>query len=147
MNARFGLLVLVTALFMMAWDGDQASMQAALARRDAKQQAMRLALNDVDAQPSQLVKADEPPSSDAPQSSQTVSHSETQVQADTDTAELPPLPAGIAAGKYQAVSQSGKSIELNVTAEQATSDIAEDLYFSRDPSDGSRWYLIRISAK
>mgnify|MGYP000592639809 CR=1 FL=1 len=50
MNARVVLLVVVTGLFMTAWDGDQAAMQAAIVKRDQKQAtqlAMRTALNDL----------------------------------------------------------------------------------------------------
>ena len=34
MNARLLLLMLVTAGFMAAWDGDQAAMHAAVVRRE-----------------------------------------------------------------------------------------------------------------
>ena len=50
MNGRVLLLVVVTGFFMAAWDGDQAAMEAALARR-AQQRATSVATVQEPAQP------------------------------------------------------------------------------------------------
>ncbi|MEZ6061829.1 MAG: hypothetical protein R3C19_15895 [Planctomycetaceae bacterium] len=133
MNARVFLLVLVTGLFMSAWNGDQAAMQAALASRD------RARVNVV--------------ASDRSEESQTSAYTTTKLMPKSEPASsadlrdehqrLPfPLPAGISAGRYQAVSDRGSSQLVVIPAGETQGTVERDLYIT-DAADGSRWYLIR----
>lgn len=177
MNARLLLLVLVTGLFMAAWDGDQAAMEAALARREQRIADARLARklelsSDLvtawsavtDDQVAQelthsltvAVASDqaEPPSveesrvagnvvSEAGQSAaRHVTQSVTQHVTHSVADDVVPLPAGIAAGSYQAVNQNnGSSIRLTVVE---GSEQSRDFY-TVDSENGDRWYIIRIA--
>ena len=160
MNARVLLLVLLTGLFMAAWDGDQTAMQAALARRDERQAASMLALAQ---QPDGEVAASDQLTHNRTVMT-TVSTHDTIVQSQSTPVECVkadaggvadaasdtqvdsvPLPPGIAAGDYQAVNQSGKTVRLTVLESAATGSFARDFY-TVDANDGNRWYLIRIAA-
>jgi len=140
MNARVFLLILVTAAFLAAWDGDQAAMQAALARR-SQFNAQRIAA---------AAQVDDTPM-------QTVSVSNTQIKTDATpavpvaatiatngqiiSADDVPLPPGITAGTFHAVNQSGQAITLEVTE---SSDAPNRDFYMADAKNGDRWYLIRV---
>lgn len=134
MNARVLLLMLVTAGFMAAWDGDQAVMQAAIAKRNEQRREAIAAMS---------IDADTAVPSDgqaAPSDVKTVSVTHPKA-ADTQAAQVP-LPKGIAAGTYQAVNQAGTSIRVDV--EEPTDAPSRDFYMV-DAEDGNRWYLIRVT--
>lgn len=133
MNARVLLLLLVTAGFMAAWDGDQAAMQIAVARR-SQQRRENIAAS--------AAMANAPADDQAIQTDvQTVS-----VTQQTSTANLQssavPLPEGIAAGTYQAVNQAGTSLRIDV---DQNNDAPSRDFYTVDAKDGSRWYLIRVT--
>ena len=145
MNGRVLLLVVVTGFFMAAWDGDQAAMEAALARR-AQQRATSVATVQEPAQPAQQASQPRVPqikltssSKDVPTQQATVSTTKT-ISVNTEV----PLPPGVTVGHYQAVSQSGVTLRITVTEEQATGQSARDFYVA-DSGTGDRWYLVRIS--
>lgn len=143
MNGRVLLLVIVTGLFMMVWDGDQAAMQAALAKRSERQQS------------TQVASITEPPracrrtAASAPlvltgvtsvlESATPVSSSGTEHGNDSQV----PLPPGIAAGEYQAINQTGRVMAVTVPRSQDSRRTGRDFYVA-DGEDGQRWYLIRI---
>lgn len=139
MNGRLLLLVLVSAMFMAAWDGDQAAMQEALARRNERQAARIAALSDG--------------AGTAPvRSPQVTSVSHRTTTTALRTAAKPitpsvdvsvPLPPSIAAGNYQAVSQSGTTVMISVPQERSPNAPARDFYVA-DSETGERWFLIRI---
>lgn len=135
MNARVFLLILVTAFFMAAWNGDEAAMQAAIARR-ADRQAQAIA-----AASAPPVEPQTAPVTAAAQPLTTVS-----VKSGEDVVEVAaasvPLPKGIAPGTYQAVNQAGTSIRLDV--DEPSESPARDFYMV-DAEDGDRWYLIRVT--
>ena len=147
MNGRVLLLVVVTGLFMAAWNGDQAAMEAALAKR-AELQAQNIAKRknaathqNVDEREQskvhKLASVSKPVLSTAGQDAvpKTVSVSVTVNV---------PLPRGITAGIYQAVNQSGACVRMTVSAEQSTGK-ADREFYTVDGSDGARWYLVRIT--
>ena len=152
MNARVVLLVVVTGLFMTAWDGDQAAMQAAIVKRDQKQAtqlAMRTALNDL-----QRTVEDVTTESDATlheltalayadSSDQDVGDSDSCGQSKTLCPNAVPLPPGISAGIYKAVNQAGEAVEVTVPEDKAPGARVREFYMA-DSRDGDRWYLIRI---
>jgi hypothetical protein len=127
MNARLFLLVLVTGLFMTAWDGDQDAMQAAIARR-AIQPTTAIARKD-DRRPARYTMLH-------PRQSLTAIDAHPQ-------SEQIPRPAGISSGNYQAVSQSGQTVRMTVV-ETADSHVSHRDFYTADATDGSRWYWIRI---
>ena len=137
MNARVLLLVLITGVFMAAWDGDQAAMHAAIARR-AQQTATAVAVVEpaVDNEPVEVT---------VPTHSLTVLKTLESKFAASEQIEVP-LPAGIAAGQYQAVDQFGQTRLLEVSEDEATGQNAHDFHLV-DASDGTRWYLIRIKRR
>ena len=143
MNARVLLLVLVTGLFMGAWDGDQAVMQAAIAKRNQqRQQAMAnrsLPTADDPIETKTCVKLASLPASPAQLDNTTTKSVETDRVTETPV----PLPDSIAHGRYQAVSQSGESRQITVSEESATTATSRDFYMV-DAKDGTRWYLIRV---
>lgn len=129
MNARVLLLMLVTGLFMAAWNGDQAAMQTALAARE-QQRASKTASLKTPVQPiSRTVQMNQQPA---------VTPEPTAIP----ESEVP-LPAGIASGTYQAVHQSGRTFRINVPAAD-NSNPARELY-TIDAQNGERWYLIRLA--
>lgn len=145
MNGRVLLLVMVTGLFMAAWDGDQEAMQAALARREAAQQTQ---IADVPQQEPLRVttvshSAKPVPAADAVEEARPAEPSVPAATIATVRIVDVPLPAAIAAGSYQAVNQSGRTIRVEISEAGATSNTAQDLY-TVDGSDGSRWYLVRL---
>jgi hypothetical protein len=134
MNARVLLLVLITGLFMAAWDGDQAAMHAALAKR-AQQRATAIAAMQptVDAEPAEVTVPSHTLTALKPHESGHSVSGQTVVS----------LPDGVAAGQYQAVDQYGGIRLLEVSADEATGRNARDFHLV-DAPDGTRWYLIRI---
>ena len=134
MNARVLLLILVTALFMAAWDGDQSAMQAAIARKSTLQATELVhdapATMPLGSQAAVMLtsKPNECPSGESLASL---------------TADSVPLPAGIAPGTYQAVCQSGQTLRVEVPARRASGKAVRDFYVA-DCSERGRWYLIRI---
>ena len=129
MNPRLFLLVLVTATFMAAWDGDQAAMEAALAQRNrAKQERLAVAQLKSAAE-TVLACTAEPEVADAGK----VEKKEIEV----------PLPARIAAGHYQAVSPSGITQEVVITSDESTSEAVREFY-TVDDEHGHRWFLVRV---
>lgn len=123
MNARVLLLMLVTGLFMAAWNGDQAAMQTALAARE-QQRASKTASLKTPLRPiSRTVHVQEPTPT-------------------PPTVSEVPLPTGIASGAYQAVHQSGRTCRVDVPGKNHTSP-ARELY-TVDTENGERWFLIRI---
>ena len=153
MNARLLLLVLITGLFMAAWDGDQAAMQAALARHEQRIADARLARKMEAA--SDVVTAWAPITDTELATELTESLTLAAKQQDDATTAEPvaqaeeiaepsvPLPPGIAAGNYQAVNQTdGSSVRL--TVEQDGSQTPRDFY-TVDDEQGDRWYIIRIA--
>lgn len=132
MNARLLLLMLVTAGFMAAWDGDQAAMHAAVVRREEQKRQVTASLP---------VKSDNQSTSEAVVPSVktvSVTHPPTPV---TQSSAVP-LPKGIAPGTYQAVNQAGTSIRIDV---DDASDVAPRDFYMVDAEDRSRWYLIRVT--
>lgn len=148
MNGRLLLLVLVTAMFMAAWDGDQAAMEAAFARR-AERQASLLAARSSET-------AGEPTAAtDSPLQVTTVSLKKPVVSSashrpsakrplpSTVSADDVPLPETIAAGTYRAVNQSGETVVIIVAGQNATALTARDFYIV-DAENGDRWFLVRV---
>ena len=137
MNGRLLLLVLLTAMFMAAWDGDQTAMQEALARR-AERQTTQIAS-------SSPQHVEESPRTHRVTS---VSHRkparQPEVKETRSVAVNVPLPPSIAAGKYQAVSQTGATVLITVPASKSQNAPARDFYVS-DSADGERWFLVRIT--
>lgn len=128
MNARVLLLMLVTGLFMAAWNGDQAAMQTALAARE-QQRASKTASLKTPVQPiSRTVQNQQPASVPLPK---------------TPAASEVPLPPAIASGTYQAVNQSGQTCRIDVPAAGNGHPVRE--LYTVDSENGERWYLIRIT--
>lgn len=155
MNARLLLLVLVTGLFMAAWDGDQAAMEAAIARRDQRIADARLALlkdKEENAATAWLPVTDEDVASELKHSLTVAANTKANsvdmpvepVSQHKEVASIEvPLPPGIPSGDYQAVNQSnGNSIRITVDKESGKQ--ARDFY-TVDDDNGQRWYIIRIS--
>jgi len=135
MNARVLLLILVSALFMAAWTGDQKVMQQAYARREAARDTLLASRQRLDSQPPPAI-------GNSGQASRSTVASERQTLPDTV-----PLPAGIASGRYRVVSGSGETMELQIDAPRGqcrSQFVMHDFYVTDDPS-GHRWYLIRIA--
>jgi hypothetical protein len=137
MNARVLLLVLITGLFMAAWDGDQAAMHAAIAKR-AQQRATAIAAAHptVDAEPAEVT---------FPTHTLTALKTHESGPTASEPADIP-LPDGVAAGQYQAVDQFGGIRLLEVSEDEATGRNARDFHLV-DAKDGTRWYLIRINKR
>ena len=137
MNARVLLLVLITGLFMAAWDGDQDAMHAAIARRTQQRAAAVAAV-----QPTvDHVRTEVAP----PKHSLTVMRIEESSPAVSEQIDVP-LPPGIAAGQYQAVNQFGQTQLVEVSEHEATGQNVRDFHLV-DAKDGSRWYLIRVERR
>ena len=148
MNARVLLLVVVTGLFMGAWDGDQAAIQVAVAKRAQLRQqsitARTAASPKVLAAQTSKHKLASMPVSKPPET--TADHCKPVSAGDLNEqqANLFPLPASVQRGDYQAVSQTGESFRVSVTKEAAGDAVSRDFYMV-DAKDGVRWYLIRIA--
>ncbi|MCP4506008.1 MAG: hypothetical protein GY903_23345 [Fuerstiella sp.] len=137
MNARVLLLVLITGLFMAAWEGDQAAMRAAIVKRTQQRTT--------------AVAAVQPTVDDDGMEVVIPSHSLTVLKIDESRPAASgqidvPLPPGIAAGQYQAVNQFGQTRLMEVSAREATGQNVRDFHLV-DAKDGSRWYLIRIEGR
>lgn len=149
MNGRLLLLVLVTVAFMTAWDGDQAAMETALARRAERQKSMQLA--NATAEPpaeTQVVRSrhkvtsvshTNPATAKPPRSSVPV-----VAAAVASTLKDVPMPTAIAAGVYRAVNQKGETLLIAISKADATATTPQDFYVT-DAADGSRWFLVRIT--
>ncbi len=135
MNARVFLLALVTGLFMAAWNGDQAAMEAAVARRDESRASGVARMLSEPGLPYRATTLQTGSAAVRP------GHSGSAVARSERTLPFA-LPAGISAGTYQAVSDHGRTRELVVDAAQATGSVDRDLFIT-DAADGSRWFLIR----
>ena len=132
MNARVFLLLLVTGLFMAAWNGDQAAKHEFLTQRAIQRAA--------------IAAADHGGSA----GTITNSGSETTVQL---AGPMPKAvlsshhvvthfqPDGMAAGRYRAVSESGVTFEL--TVDNHTTAAARAFYVADSPQ-GIRWYFVRV---
>ncbi|MCA9049730.1 MAG: hypothetical protein KDA89_13435 [Planctomycetaceae bacterium] len=121
MNARVLLLVLVSALFMAAWDGDSRAMQAAIARREQQKMHAVAGMNR--------------------RSAGTIMTSTADLE--RSQRNMLSLPEEISAGEYKAVSQSGLVERITVTPVRAQSRIPRDFYL-HDDQNGVRWYFIRV---
>ena len=137
MNARVLLLVLITGLFMAAWDGDQDAMHAAIARQTQQRATAVAAVQPtVDNVRTEVT---------LPKHSLTVLKIEESSPAVSEQIDVP-LPPGIAAGKYQAVNQFGQTQLVEVPEHEATGQNVRDFHLV-DAEDGSRWYLIRVETR
>ncbi len=137
MNARVLLLVLITGLFMAAWDGDQAAMHAAIAKRTQQTATAVAAVRPtVDNERTNVV---------LPKHSLTVLKIEESTRAASEQIDVP-LPPGIAVGQYQAVNQFGQTQLIEVSEHEATGRNVRDFHMV-DAKDGSRWYLIRVERR
>lgn len=129
MNARVFLLLIVTGLFMAAWNSDQAAEQQFLAQRAQKRAAMA------------VVESDRHGMS-TPSVGQNSHHAQLTAHIpESHTAVCRFQPDGMAAGVYRAVSETGVTFELTVTA--AASQTPREFYVADSP-DGRRWYFVRI---
>lgn len=154
MNARVFLLVLVTGLFMAAWDGDQAAMEAAIVRRDTRIANARIALLQEQTGEVRTASIDQAHTLTTPQHSLTVSPvsdsagtpASVVVDGEQEQSAVP-LPTSIAAGDYQAINQStGESRRICIEDSDASNQSQRDFY-TVDGDAGERWYLIRIAAE
>ena len=128
MNPRLFLLILVTATFMAAWDGDKVAMEAALAQRNNAELA-RTAVAALKTDTDAVMTCNAP--------------GEPITDEMTEPMTEVPLPARIAAGHYQAVSPSGLTQRVIVTSESSTSDAIREFY-TVDDANGHRWFLVRV---
>lgn len=133
MNARVFLLLLVTSLFMAAWNGDQAAKHEFLAQRAIQRTAIAAADSGGDAGTTTdtgwatTVQLAGPMPKAVPSSHHLVNHFR---------------PDGMAAGRYRAVSESGVTFEL--TVDNDTTAAARDFYIADSPQ-GTRWYFVRVN--
>lgn len=141
MNARVFLLILVTAFFMAAWNGDQSAMQAAVVRRVERQRLAIAALEVQEATSDSeiAIRAQQPlkTASVKTQPGQVV-----QTVSAITLQKAVPLPKAITAGTYQAVNQTGTSIRVDV--DNGSDTVPRDFYMV-DAENGDRWYLIRVT--
>lgn len=129
------MLLLVSALFMAAWTGDQRAISEAWARRDAARQNLLAARSaarsaDLSAQPVHTA----------------VPTNRISNRISLPASNLVPLPRGIAPGQYLAVSHSGATQPVTVPHSlnnPATTAAPRDFYLVDDDA-GQRWYLVRI---
>ncbi len=131
MNARVFLLLLVTGLFMAAWNSDQAAEQQFLAQRAQRRAAMAVVESDV------------------PRTVPAAIAALSQPQLTSHVAVPTPVvsqfrPDGMAGGTYRAVSESGVTFELTV-ANGAEVPVRE--FYVADSPQGQRWYFIRVQSK
>lgn len=129
MNARVFLLLLVTGLFMAAWNGDQAAKQQFLAQRAQQRAALALVQSGSHRTVTPATTTSLPETqlvSHAPQPPQIVTHFR---------------PDGMAAGVYRAVSETGVTFELTIA--NSSSVAARDFYVADSP-EGHRWYFVRV---
>lgn len=128
MNARVFLLVVVTGLFMAAWNSDQEAKHQFLAQRAQLRAAAALAHSDdavrnIDSGHIHAVIRQEP------------------VVAPARLAVSQFRPDGLAAGSYRAVGENGVTFEL--TVESSASATEREFYVADSPA-GVRWYFIRL---
>jgi len=128
MNARVFLLVVVTGLFMAAWNSDQEAEQQFLAQRAQLRAAATLAQAD-----------NAMPGIDS-------SHVQTVIRHPATVTPVRPVvsqfrPDGLAAGSYRAVGENGVTFEL--TVESSANATKREFYVADSPA-GVRWYFIRL---
>jgi len=135
MNARVFLLVVVTGLFMAAWNGDQVAEQQFLAQRARERSEMALATSTQSAKrlPTAIPTRVQKPVATPRRAVATA--------AAVATAESRFLPDGIANGTYRAVSHTGETFE--VTIRDSKTATPRELYVSDSPA-GGRWYFVRV---
>lgn len=141
MNARVFLLVLISALFMGAWNGDQKAMQAAIARREARREAAWAQANPQPSQTPQVqtVALIVPVIGASEKAADVTPVADEDSTSDADV----PLPPTIAGGEYRAVSQSGVMRHISVGRVDKEDNTGRDFY-TVDAKNGERWYLIRV---
>lgn len=130
MNARVFLLVVVTGLFMAAWNDDQAARQQFLAQRARLRAAQTVAAADTAASQVQQQRTSLQTSVHSVVAAQTTRPVVSQFRAD-----------GMAPGSYRAVSEHGVTFE--VTIDNAAVVNRREFYVADDPQ-GVRWYFVRI---
>jgi hypothetical protein len=130
MNARVFLIVVLTGLFMAAWNSDQTAEQQFLAQRAEMRAAMAVA---------QYHDQSTAVSSEVMPASVANSHSVPPAGSMESTFR----PEEMAAGSYRAVNEHGVTYEFTVQPESAGS--ARDFYVADDPN-GVRWYYVRIQS-
>lgn len=143
MNARFLLLVIVTGLFMAAWDGDQAAMEAAIARRESRIQNARLLLAQSNDQTNTVQVVQTTADTTHPV---TLTGSRPEDKGSAVAAEEVPLPPRIAAGEYRVVDQLGRTTMIEIAKEDATSDHSMPMHSFMD-DQGNPWYFIRVATR
>ncbi len=129
MNARVFLLLLVTGLFMVAWNGDQAAKHQFLAQR-AQQQAILAASSSV-------IDGNVAAQRESAATAQHTSHVMATLGDEADHFR----PNGMTDGRYRAVSESGATLELTVDSHAVVAD--REFYIADSPG-GIRWYFVRI---
>ncbi|MEO2030847.1 MAG: hypothetical protein ABGZ35_02055 [Planctomycetaceae bacterium] len=130
MNARVLLLLLITGLFMAAWNGDQTAKQRFLALQSQQRDAMSLA-SVAGLVPARGPSTESQRTGPIPTSVQINRHVVSQFR-----------PDGIGAGTYRAVSETGVTFELTVDNNQG---VAERDFYVADAPTGTRWYFVRVS--
>ncbi|MFN8705734.1 MAG: hypothetical protein ACK526_21040 [Planctomyces sp.] len=149
MNAQVLLLAMITGLFVTVWDGDQAAMNKSLAMKRSQQSMLskKSAASPSHNLSGPLQAAKEQGLIREKIESRKIRASESMVSEQVLQARLRsiPLPEGIPAGEYQAVSQSGETIRIVVNPQQEKSEKTShrDLYIS-DSKSGIRWFLVRL---
>ncbi len=134
MNARVLLLLLVTGLFMGAWNGDQTAKQRFLALRSQQHDSVSVADAGSEVGSSAIQRR--------ATETQLSGHIPTSVQLDRHVVRQF-RPDGMGAGTYRAVSETGVTFELTVDSNEGFA--ARDFYVADSPS-GTRWYFVRVSS-
>jgi|GEM_PF-4762296 len=130
MNARVFLVVVLTGLFMTAWNADQAAEQQFLAQRAELRAAMAVAhTNEHESTISADAVAVSVHNSDTLRREQT-----------TDSCFRP---NEMAVGSYRAVSEHGETLEF--TVDEQSDSAVRDFYIADSP-EGVRWYFVRLQS-
>ena len=130
MNARVFLIVVLTGLFMAAWNGDQAAKQQFLVQRDELRAAVAIAQEN---ERTPAISNDALPVS--------ISHTHTVTPARPVVSQF--RPDGMATGFYRAVNEHGVTFELTVDNQ---SDAAQRDFYVADAPNGVRWYFVRVQS-
>ena len=117
MNIQLTLLSIIVALFMTIWSNDVQMHNAAVPNVPAQKIYESVPTRPV----SQIQQA---PAADAVQ---------------------PPLPAGIAPGRYQVVNHNGDAQILNLQAYELPQPVAPARDFYMNQQGSQRWYFIRLN--
>ncbi|MCH2201213.1 MAG: hypothetical protein MK102_04530 [Fuerstiella sp.] len=128
MNARILLLMLVTGLFVTAWNGDQASRQEYLAQQLHQRPASTVVRTSNDRITSNSPLA--------------AGHMQTSIRNERHVV-TPFRPDGMVDGDYRAVSETGATFELKI--DNSTNAGSRDFYVADSPA-GTRWYFVRINS-